>query len=110
MARLYLIGLARLSAEERAQRGSLFGAFSDGFRPNTPYRWQLAEGRSLLEIPVTTMPVTRLPFHMSYKEIQANRSRLNCKRLLLTHLHTDALARIPDIPDEVAYDGMRILL
>ena len=66
LARLYLIGSARLSEEERAQRGALFGAFSDGFRPNTPYRWQLSEGRSLMEIPVTTMPVTRLPFHMSY--------------------------------------------
>jgi ribonuclease BN (tRNA processing enzyme) len=52
----------------------------------------------------------KLPFHMSYKEIEARRSQLKCKRLLLTHLHTDALARIPDIPDEVAYDGMRILL
>ncbi|MFQ5960951.1 MAG: MBL fold metallo-hydrolase [Candidatus Methylomirabilales bacterium] len=52
----------------------------------------------------------KLPFHMSYKEIEAHRSALNCKRLLLTHLHTDALARIDDIPDEVAYDGMRILL
>lgn len=52
----------------------------------------------------------KLPFHMSYKEIQLHRPRLNCKRLLLTHLHTDALARIDEIPDEVAYDGMRILL
>ncbi len=66
LARLYLIGSARLTPDERAQRRALFGSFSDGFRPNTPYRWQLAEGRSLMEIPVTTMPVTRLPFHMSY--------------------------------------------
>jgi peptidoglycan-N-acetylglucosamine deacetylase len=66
LARAYLIGSARLSPEERARRGALFGAFSDGFRPNKPYRWQLTERRSLLEIPVTTMPVTRVPFHMSY--------------------------------------------
>ncbi len=52
----------------------------------------------------------KLPFHTSYKEIQAHRSALNCKRLLLTHLHADALAHIDDISDEVAYDGMRILL
>lgn len=51
-----------------------------------------------------------LPFHMSYKDIQARRSAFNCKRLLLTHLHADALAHIDDIQDEVAYDGMRILL
>ena len=47
---------------------------------------------------------------MSYKDIQAHRSAFNCKRLLLTHLHADALAHIDDIQDEVAYDGMRILL
>lgn len=52
----------------------------------------------------------KLPFHMSYKEIQAHRSAFNCKRLLLTHLHDDALAHIQDIPDEVAYDGMRFLI
>ena len=66
LARAYLIGSARLNHEERARRGALFGAFSDGFRPNKPYRWQLASGRRMLEIPVTTMPVTRVPFHMSY--------------------------------------------
>ncbi|MFQ5847635.1 MAG: MBL fold metallo-hydrolase [Candidatus Methylomirabilales bacterium] len=49
-------------------------------------------------------------FHMSYQDIQTHRSALNCKRLLLTHLHTDALARAADIPDEVAYDGMRLFL
>ena len=51
-----------------------------------------------------------LPFHMSYKQIEARRSEFKCQRLLLTHLHADALARIDDIRDEVAYDGMRILL
>ncbi len=66
LARLYLIGSARMTREEREQRGALFGAFSDGFRPNKPYRWQLGEDRHLLEIPVTTVPVVRLPFHMSY--------------------------------------------
>ena len=52
----------------------------------------------------------KLRFHLSYEEIKGNRSALNCKRLLLTHLHADALTRIQDIQEEVAYDGMRILL
>ncbi len=52
----------------------------------------------------------KLRFHMSYEDIRAHRSALNCKRLLLTHLHTDALARLQEIPDEAAYDGMRLLL
>jgi hypothetical protein len=66
LARMYLIGSARLTEEERARRGALFGSFSDGFRPNKAYEWTLSDGRALVEIPVTTMPVTRLPFHMSY--------------------------------------------
>jgi len=52
----------------------------------------------------------KVRFHTTYKEIQAHRSALNCKRLLLTHLHDDMLARLQDIPDEVAYDGMRLRL
>ena len=94
LARLYLIGSARLSAEERAQRGSLFGAFSDGFRPNTPYRWQLAEGRSLLEIPVTTMPVTRLPFHMSYLLYLSGFSPSLMRAYLRTAIATCKLFRV----------------
>jgi hypothetical protein len=37
----------------------------DGLRPIRPYYWQV-NGRQLLEIPVTTVPVLRLPMHMSY--------------------------------------------
>jgi hypothetical protein len=47
---------------------------------------------------------------MSYSQIQAHRLALKCKRLLLTHLDADALARMQDLSDEVAYDGMRIVL
>ena len=31
-----------------------------------PYRWQLAAGNSLMEIPITTMPLLRLPIHATY--------------------------------------------
>jgi hypothetical protein len=43
----------------------LFGTVRDGLRPLKPYRWQLAEG-SLLEIPVTTLPLLKVPIHLSY--------------------------------------------
>ncbi len=52
----------------------------------------------------------KIRFHMSYEDIRAHRSALKCKRLLLTHLHADALARLQDFEDEVAYDGMRVSL
>ncbi len=31
-----------------------------------PYRWQLDAGATLLELPVTTMPLMRVPMHVSY--------------------------------------------
>lgn len=54
-----------LNRKERKKRGALFGSISDGFRPLKPYRWKTA-GQPLLEIPVTTMPLFRVPIHASY--------------------------------------------
>jgi peptidoglycan-N-acetylglucosamine deacetylase len=65
LARAYYFFNARLTASEKAERKLLFGGLADGIRPLKPYTWQLTSG-SLLEIPVTTMPVTRAPFHLSY--------------------------------------------
>ena len=66
LARAYFLATARLTAEERRERGHLFGSFADGLRPAGTYQWELSGGRSLLEIPVTTVPVVKTPFHMSY--------------------------------------------
>ena len=66
LARAYYFRSTRLTAEQREERASLFGEFSDGFRPTRPYRWQLESGRSLLEIPVSTIPVVKAPFHLTY--------------------------------------------
>ena len=66
LARMYFLRTAPLSAEQKRERGELFGSFRDAVRSVRPYLWRLPEGRTLLEIPVTPMPVTRLPFHLSY--------------------------------------------
>lgn len=66
LARAYYFWTAKLSKEEREKRSYLFGSLSEGFRPNKPYHWNLDDGRTLLEIPVTTMPVFKVPFHFSY--------------------------------------------
>jgi hypothetical protein len=66
LARAYFLATARLSADQRREREQLFGSLRDGLRPTGAYHWQLPSGRRLLEIPVTTMPVVKLPFHMSY--------------------------------------------
>ena len=65
LARAYYLLGSRLRGEQRRQRSRLFGTFKEGLRPLTPYRWRLGEER-LLEIPVTTFPVLRLPIHFSY--------------------------------------------
>lgn len=65
LARTYYFMSARLTPEQRAERKKLFGSFRDGLRPLKPYAWRIDEG-SLLEIPVTTMPVLRTPIHLSY--------------------------------------------
>jgi peptidoglycan-N-acetylglucosamine deacetylase len=65
LARAYYFLNARLSAEERQTRKNLFGGIRDGLRPLKAYYWDLA-GSPLLEIPVTTTPILRTPFHLSY--------------------------------------------
>ena len=66
LARAYYFWKSRgMPAEERAKRKKLFGGFKDGLQPIRPYRWNV-DGKPLIEIPVTTMPILRIPFHMSY--------------------------------------------
>ncbi len=66
IARMYYFWTANLSREERETRKGLFGSFKDGLRPVKPYLWQLGNGETLLELPVTTIPVFKTPFHFSY--------------------------------------------
>ena len=65
LARLYYMRTSTLDRQERKQRAKLYGHWSDGLRPLKPYLWATPSG-PLLEIPVTTMPALRLPFHLSY--------------------------------------------
>ena len=67
LARMYYFLTAKLSKEEMESRKKLFGTLKEGLRPIRPYRWQVdGFDDGLVEIPVTTMPVFRVPFHVSY--------------------------------------------
>jgi peptidoglycan-N-acetylglucosamine deacetylase len=66
LARMYYFWTAKLTEEQKKDRSELFGTFKEGFRPVRAYQWSLASGRSLLEIPVTTIPFIKSPFHLSY--------------------------------------------
>ena len=65
LARAYYFMRTPLSPEQREQRKVLFGTFAEGWQPLRPYRWRTDAGE-LLEIPVTTMPIFKVPFHVSY--------------------------------------------
>jgi len=65
LARAYYFMTSKLDPEEKRKRAKLFGSVRDGLRPLKPYRWKLPEGE-LLEMPVTTLPILRVPIHLSY--------------------------------------------
>jgi hypothetical protein len=77
LARAYYFWTAKLNDAQRDERRNLFGGWRDVLQPITPYRWRLAgaEGRTLLEVPVTTCPILRTPFHLSYLLYIATRSQ-----------------------------------
>ena len=81
LSRAYLFATSKLSREEKRRRKALFGSFSDAFRPVKPYRWNLGQ-ESLLELPVTTMPVFKTPIHFSYLTYLGTFSRILAKTYL----------------------------
>jgi peptidoglycan/xylan/chitin deacetylase (PgdA/CDA1 family) len=66
LARMYYFWTSNFTKEEKSQRTGLFGGFRDGFKPVKPYLWGLGSNEKLLEIPVTTIPFIKTPFHLSY--------------------------------------------
>ncbi len=59
---------AKLKDEEMNKRDNLFGSIRDGFRPVRAHLWRMQDGplQRIIEIPVTTMPVFKIPIHVSY--------------------------------------------
>ena len=65
LARAYFFSTSSLSKEEKEQRKELFGTWRDALRPVKPFEWEL-DNQTLLELPVTTMPLFKVPIHLSY--------------------------------------------
>ncbi|MGB5683730.1 MAG: hypothetical protein WBM47_17915, partial [Polyangiales bacterium] len=51
-----------------------------------------------------------MPLHNSYAKIMANRSRMTCKRIIVTHMNEDMLSRVGEIELEAAEDGKAVVL
>jgi peptidoglycan-N-acetylglucosamine deacetylase len=93
LARRYYFRTANLTDEQQKEREYLFGQARDGLKPIRPYRWKVADG-SILEIPVTTFPLLRLPFHPSYFLYIAERSMSLARAYVKTSLAMCAITGV----------------
>ncbi len=49
---------------------------------------------------------TQVDFHLNYPQIARHRDRMGCKRLILSHLGREVLARAKELTIETAHDGL----
>jgi peptidoglycan/xylan/chitin deacetylase (PgdA/CDA1 family) len=82
LARMYYFSKSGLSKKEKMSRKELFGKFSEGFRRLKPYYFHLGANRKIMEIPVTTIPIFKIPFHLSYLIYLSNVSMVLMKLYL----------------------------
>lgn len=76
LARAFYMRNSSLGREELEQRSKLFGGLSEVLRPIKPYQWEFDDREAeLVEVPVTTIPLIRTPFHVTYLLYLARYSR-----------------------------------
>lgn len=51
---------------------------------------------------------SRIPVHLDYPRLAEHRSRFGCRRLILTHLGREVLARRQEVAIEMASEGLRV--
>lgn len=66
LARLYYNWKSPPKEDNQKNREKLFGSFKQGLMPLKPYLWEIPGNSNLLEMPITTIPIIKFPFHMSY--------------------------------------------
>jgi len=52
----------------------------------------------------------KMKCHLDYQTLIRQRARLGCRRLIVTHMNTDLLARLSEVEIEYAEDGKQIIL
>jgi hypothetical protein len=93
LARAFYFRSSRLDASQREERSDLFGSAAEALRPLSPYRWDVgADG--IVEIPVTTVPGLRVPFHVSYLLYLAGQSPAAARAYFRTALLVCRAARV----------------
>lgn len=118
VARLFFFLNSKLSAEEKEQRQGLYGKFSDAFGSLQPFTWP----NGLIELPVTTMPLLRLPIHTTYLMFLAQKSEFLAKFYWNTAmtlcrlrgvapsllLHPTDFLDVQDVPQMSFFPGMSL--
>ena len=52
----------------------------------------------------------KIKFHLNYETLMENKTKLDCKRIILTHMSDDMLGRLESLELEYAEDGKEIIL
>ena len=52
----------------------------------------------------------KIKYHLDYQTLRENRHRLDCERVIVTHMSTEMLSRLADADMECARDGQAIVL
>lgn len=118
VARAYFMLKSNLPAEEKKKRSGLYGSLAGALGNLNPF--EIEPG--LLEMPVTTMPLLRLPVHMSYlmflAQFSAGLARLYWRTALTLcrvrgvqpHmlLHPTDFFDAQDVPEMSFFPGMKI--
>jgi peptidoglycan-N-acetylglucosamine deacetylase len=121
LARWYFRHTASATAAQEAERREMFGSLREGLRPIKPYIRSTAAG-PIVEIPVTTCPLVRLPIHMTYLVYLWQLSRRLARTYLRLALATCRLMKVApsmllhpldflgveDDPDMSFFPGMNV--
>lgn len=75
----YFLKSEKMSESEKAKRMQLFGKISDGLQTLHPHIIEI-NGKRIVEIPVTTLPIFKVPVHVSYLMYLASFSKFLAKR------------------------------
>lgn len=84
---------SRIGKDENVT-GSLYGSLKEARQSLRPYCWSLKEG-DLMEMPVSTLPFLRLPFHGTYLNYLADFSPALARRYFTTALWLCKLRSVP---------------
>jgi ribonuclease BN (tRNA processing enzyme) len=57
-----------------------------------------------------TQRARKIPNHLSVEDIRKHRADFSCRRLIVTHTGPDVLARLDEVGEEAAWDGLVITL